>query len=496
MEKYSKIRHLGKGNMGTVILVRNNAEGKVFVMKLIDLSKMGRKEKEGAISEARVLSATQHVNIIQFVEWFLSPKNDQLFIVMEHAEGGDLSNKVKLQYGRHFSEEQILDWFIQICLAVQFCHQKRVLHRDIKTQNIFLTNNGVIRVGDFGISRVLKNSFENAHTFVGTPYYLSPELVQEKPYNTASDCWAVGVVLYELMALRHPFNATDMKGLMYKIVRVMYDPPPLMYSEGLRAIVTGLLVKDPNKRLKISQILQLPVVQKRISQWLDPRSGDVTVPRSYIESAYAQGLLRPNPESVDEDEYFEEDLMPAPFDMGPSGMERQRPRRRKVREQRQKEPSVIPEPSRPPLAPVHLPELAHRPIPEPPAGRIQMLSKPVAPMPIPDINGVEARKLPPIPLPMKPGFISDQGIVPSSYHPPPPVRMYRRNLDPLGGPGVGLQPQQPAPSVVSGFTDNSKYSHYYYEARKQADLNRIKNVQHRAAIGPSGVLQHNRVWKF
>ena len=126
---------------------------------------------------------------------------------------------------------QVLDWFLQICLAVKYCHSKRLLHRDIKTQNIFLTSTGVVKLGDFGISRILQNTFDCAHTFVGTPYYLSPELVQEKPYNTQSDVWAMGVVLYELLAHRHPFNAKDMKGLMYKILRVIYDPPPTTFSQ-------------------------------------------------------------------------------------------------------------------------------------------------------------------------------------------------------------------------------------------------------------------------
>eukprot|EP01006_Ploeotia_vitrea_P007341 TRINITY_DN16755_c0_g1_i1.p1 TRINITY_DN16755_c0_g1~~TRINITY_DN16755_c0_g1_i1.p1 ORF type:complete len:604 (+),score=30.10 TRINITY_DN16755_c0_g1_i1:85-1896(+) len=309
MEKYTKIRNLGKGNMGVVQLVKSEADKKVYVMKLIYLSKMGKKERTASLNEAKVLSSLRHPNVINYVDSFLDRKTEHLCIVMEHAEGGDLSAKIKHQRGQFFPEDQIMDWLIQIALALQYCHQKRILHRDIKTQNIFLTQSGVCKIGDFGISRVLQNTFDCAHTFVGTPYYLSPELVQERPYNTQSDVWALGVVLYELMALRHPFNATDMKGLMQRILRVQYDPPPSFYSADLRSLVTKLLVKDPSKRLRVDQILQLPFIKTRIQTWATQELP--TIPPAYLQLLRQNGLLKGGPSADDDsDSEYEEDEPP------------------------------------------------------------------------------------------------------------------------------------------------------------------------------------------
>eukprot|EP01061_Rhynchopus_euleeides_P025413 TRINITY_DN4107_c0_g1_i1.p2 TRINITY_DN4107_c0_g1~~TRINITY_DN4107_c0_g1_i1.p2 ORF type:complete len:231 (+),score=76.68 TRINITY_DN4107_c0_g1_i1:406-1098(+) len=224
MEKYSKIRHIGKGNMGNCVLVKNSEDGRQYVMKQIDLGAMNKKERRQALNEAKVLSSLRHPNIINYADSFLARRSDHLCIVMEHADAGDIAGRLKACRG-NLRENVIIDWFIQTALALNAMHHKRILHRDVKTQNIFLTSQGIVKLGDFGIARELTNTFDQAHTFVGTPYYLSPELVQEKPYDMRSDTWALGVVLYEMMALRHPFNANDMKSLMTKIVWTSTPPP-------------------------------------------------------------------------------------------------------------------------------------------------------------------------------------------------------------------------------------------------------------------------------
>jgi NIMA (never in mitosis gene a)-related kinase len=101
----------------------------------------------------------------------------------------------------YISEEYILNWFTQVCLAIKHCHDRKIIHRDLKASNIFLTKKGICKLGDFGIARVLSNTKSNAKTVVGTPYYLSPEIIQGRPYNSESDIWSLGVLLYELCAL-------------------------------------------------------------------------------------------------------------------------------------------------------------------------------------------------------------------------------------------------------------------------------------------------------
>jgi len=130
----------------------------------------------------------------------------------------------------HFSETTILNWFVQLCLSLEYIHGRRMLHRDLKSQNVFLTANNTVKLGDFGISKVLESTNDVAMTVQGTPYYMSPEVCQSKPYDYKSDVWALGCILYELATLKHAFTAENLLGLVFKIVQDKQDPIPDIYS--------------------------------------------------------------------------------------------------------------------------------------------------------------------------------------------------------------------------------------------------------------------------
>ena len=187
---------------------------------------------------------------------------------MDYADGGDLYTKIAQQkkQGKYFDEEVILGWFLQLCLALKHIHSQRILHRDLKTQNIFLTSKGEVKIGDFGIARVLQNTYDCAQTAIGTPYYLSPEICQEKPYNQKSDIWSLGCILYEMLTLRHSFDANSMKGLVLKILKGTYPPIPSCYSADFQGVVSDMLTKDPGKRPTIRQILEKPFLKARIDK--------------------------------------------------------------------------------------------------------------------------------------------------------------------------------------------------------------------------------------
>ena len=131
-------------------------------------------------------------------------------------------------------------------------HDRKVLHRDIKAQNIFVTRTGMIKMGDFGSAKVLGNTRENAKTMVGTPYYLSPEIIENRPYNFMSDVWSLGVLLYEMMALKPPFDGQSLHHLALKIARGNYPPPPAQYSTDLKQLLASMLSVDPQRRPKVS----------------------------------------------------------------------------------------------------------------------------------------------------------------------------------------------------------------------------------------------------
>lgn len=169
--------------------------------------------------------------------------------------GGDLTSKIKQAKGSFLSESQIIDWFTQICLAMKHVHDRLILHRDLKCQNIFLTKDGMIKLGDFGIAIVLDHTRAKAKTMVGTPYYLSPEIIENQPYSFKSDVWSMGVVLYELCALKPPFDAENIPKLALKICAGNYNPIPRHYSKELRGLVASLLSRNPDHRPSIHQIL-------------------------------------------------------------------------------------------------------------------------------------------------------------------------------------------------------------------------------------------------
>ena len=131
-----------------------------------------------------------------------------------------------------------------MALGLYYLHSFKILHRDIKTINMFLGKDDKIKIGDLGVAKLLNQTNNFAHTIVGTPYYLSPELCEEKPYNHKSDIWSLGCVLYELCTFRHPFEATNQGALILKIVRARFDPIPSSYSPELKAMTEMLLRKD------------------------------------------------------------------------------------------------------------------------------------------------------------------------------------------------------------------------------------------------------------
>ena len=164
-----------------------------------------------AKDEARILQVLNHPNITQFKDVFKDVKMN-LNIVMEYCDGLELADKIaeKRVSGEPFTENEILNYFTQLCLGLKHCHDRKIVHRDIKPQNIFLTRKGICKLGDFGISKALAATMSKLHTHIGTPSYLSPEIYKKSGYNMKTDIWSLGCLLYEMAALRSPWSAKNM----------------------------------------------------------------------------------------------------------------------------------------------------------------------------------------------------------------------------------------------------------------------------------------------
>ena len=204
MDQYATVRKLGAGTYGSVFLCRSKATGRQCVMKRMQLSTLNSKERRSALQEANLLKQLDHPNVVGYVDMYAT--RSKLFIYMQYCDGGDLEQRLAAEKrkGSHVSEAQALDWFVQMSLALQYLHSRRVLHRDLKTANVFLTRANIVKLGDLGVARVLSATAELAKTFVGTPYYLSPELLQSQPYGPEADIWALGIIFYEIVTLDHP----------------------------------------------------------------------------------------------------------------------------------------------------------------------------------------------------------------------------------------------------------------------------------------------------
>ena len=217
---------LGSGAGGTARLLRGPM-GEMVVSKQVDIVGLPADEAAKVRQEIQILASLQHASIVAYLGSFERPS--KLSIVMEFADGGSLAEVLSAQTARGapFATETVCRWLTQLSSALLHVHSRRVLHRDIKPENIFLSEAPMsarlgsaardVKLGDFGISRVLSSKSNLAATVLGTPFYLSPELVWGKRYNEASDAWALGVVAFQLMALRRPFEAPNLGALVLRI---------------------------------------------------------------------------------------------------------------------------------------------------------------------------------------------------------------------------------------------------------------------------------------
>ena len=287
---YKLLKLLGEGSFGKAYLCENLSDNSHCVIKQIPLDGLDEEEKKETYNEVLILKKVNHSNIIKFIDVFKKSKPiNTLNIVTEYADDGDLNQKIeKLRQKKSpLTEKEIINYLIQICLALNHIHKKKIIHRDIKSGNIFLTKGGLVKLGDFGISKGFKNTWEKAKSKVGTPYYLSPEIINSKPYDSKSDIWALGVLLYEMMTFKMPFNANSLPALSLKILRGIYQCPSSYYSKDLINLVKQCLTIEPKRRPSAEMILKMNFIKQRICGYLDEinfnENLSMTVIRKYKE---------------------------------------------------------------------------------------------------------------------------------------------------------------------------------------------------------------------
>ena len=267
-------RRLGAGAFGEVHVARRKRDGKDLVIKRIAILGCSRREQFDALNEVKLMASLEHPHVVTYLGSFVEAQ--KLHIVMEHCAGGDLKRLIDARNGVHLPEREAWQYLLQASAGVSYLHACRVLHRDLKSSNLFLKN-GVLKIGDLGVSKLLDSSTQLATTMVGTPYYLSPELCENARYDAKSDIWALGVVGYELLALAYPFTANNQAALILRILRGGYAPlPENRYSVGLRGVVDACLQPQPALRPTAAQILELPAAKRHRTAVLSHLAAPIT----------------------------------------------------------------------------------------------------------------------------------------------------------------------------------------------------------------------------
>lgn len=260
-------KELGKGSFGSVQIVVRKEDQKTYAMKRVKITQLAMKERENALNEVRLLASLIHKNIIGYKEAFFDIPSETLNIVMEFADDGDIASKIKNNIKKRlvFEEDTIWNWLIQILQGLKYLHDSKIMHRDLKCANIFLTKEGLCKIGDLNVSKLAKLGMSKTQT--GTPYYCAPEIWEGQPYDFKCDIWSVGCIIYELAMLYPPFRGRTFEELFKNIKKGVYEPISKRYSDNFRRIVSVMLITNPHKRPSCDELLNFDVIKQKMKEF-------------------------------------------------------------------------------------------------------------------------------------------------------------------------------------------------------------------------------------
>ncbi|KAK5662891.1 hypothetical protein OQA88_6302 [Cercophora sp. LCS_1] len=286
--EYEVLEKIGHGSFGVIRRVRRKADGMILCRKEISYLKMSQKEREQLHAEFQILSTLRHPNIVGYYHREHLKATQDLHLYMEYCGNGDLGRVIRdLTVKNQYAEEAFV-WsiFSQLVTALYRCHYgvdppevgkavlglgatarpkaptggMTILHRDLKPENVFLGEDNSVKLGDFGLSKVMQ-SHDFASTYVGTPFYMSPEICAAEKYTLKSDIWSLGCIIYELCTREPPFNAKSHYQLVQKIKEGKINPLPPVYSTELFGVIKDCLRVNPDRRPDTATLLNMPVVR-------------------------------------------------------------------------------------------------------------------------------------------------------------------------------------------------------------------------------------------
>ncbi|CAI2375852.1 unnamed protein product [Moneuplotes crassus] len=255
LKDFKVIKEIGRGAYGTVYKVQSYIDRNTYALKKIN--EINKTQKASALKEVKILKRMNHPNIIRYYHSFV--EYDNLYILMEYADGGDLYHKMKeyKSMNKKWTEKEIWCFAYEILLGIEYLHAKNIIHRDVKTLNIFITEDKHIKLGDLGVSKIVNSMIPLQGTRVGTPLYLAPELIRHQPYSFKIDIWAIGCALYHIMCFEPPFIGENLFILGNTIVHNKPKGIPKNYSTKLSLFIEKLLAKSTDNRPSAKEALRM-----------------------------------------------------------------------------------------------------------------------------------------------------------------------------------------------------------------------------------------------
>ena len=268
MEDYEFLGNIGQGMSGKVYKAKHKKENRFYAIKKLNFNEINEKERIAIQDEVNLLKQLKHPNIVTYKDSFFDNENC-LNIVMVFCEMGDMYTKIRKQKGENFPEESILLWIAQLCLALSYVHDKQILHRDIKTQNIFIQNEHTIRIGDFGIAKGYNQNQDLGGSLIGTPLYMAPEVYNSsKKYSFRSDIWSLGCCIFEMCNLKNAFEAKSWNAVFVKVTKGQRAQLNSKYSIDMKNLVDSMLSVNGKNRPTIASILEKPFMKPIVGKYI------------------------------------------------------------------------------------------------------------------------------------------------------------------------------------------------------------------------------------
>lgn len=268
MEEYELVREIGKGSYGCVFVACNRRTGKTYAVKRIRVVSTSHYERSCIVNELRVLSAHTCPFIVAFKTAYFA--DDHVHIVTEYASNGDLARLLRdtKDEGERLTVDRVWNVFLQLCIAVTYLHSIHVIHRDLKPANVFLDADHSVKLGDVGVAKIMRSYLMYGQTQVGTPLYMSPEIMKRERYDAKTDVWSMGCILYETMALAPAFVAHNMNGLRHQVSmgKVNLECCERYYPTTLCSLVPLMLSVNPRSRPPAATLLRREGVKREVER--------------------------------------------------------------------------------------------------------------------------------------------------------------------------------------------------------------------------------------